>query len=59
MKKNESATSSVLSDVVSNWDDWFSLCGKLIKDLQEYEKYMQVYFFDMQYAKKPEDQHAA
>lgn len=59
MKKNESATSFVLSDVVSNWDDWFSLCGKLIKDLQEYEKYMQVYFFDMQYAKKPEDQHAA
>lgn len=44
---------------VRNWDDWFRLCGSIVQDLQEYETWMQKYYFDIQYQKTSEEQHKA
>lgn len=44
---------------VNNWTDWFKLCGSLVQDLQEYEGYMQKFYFDLQYSKDVNAQHEA
>ena len=36
---------------VKNWDDWFNMCGTMVKDLQTYESAMRSYYFDVWYHK--------
>ena len=36
---------------VKNWDDWFNMCGAMVKDLQTYESAMRSYYFDVWYHK--------
>ena len=36
---------------VRNWDDWFNMCGTMVKDLQTYESAMRSYYFDVWYRK--------
>ena len=36
---------------VRNWDDWFNMCGTMVKDLQTYESAMRKYYFDVWYQK--------
>lgn len=59
MAKKQEASAPQEPVQVRNWDDWFRLCGSIVQDLQEYETWMQKYYFDIQYQKTSEEQHKA
>lgn len=59
MAKKQEASAPQEPVRVRNWDDWFRLCGSIVQDLQEYETWMQKYYFDIQYQKTSEEQHKA